>query len=142
MTEIEVASYRNVEIQVPEKRAKVLHDIHHPQHPRVLHEADPINMAIRRHPNSLFHIYRNYHEELHRKVIYSPPFPYVIGQRVLKNIRMGADAEDKIEVFIEAVEKALKSPRTTHLDRQLGKLSIDSWIAQAPYLIQGEYKRE
>lgn len=118
------------------------HNIHHARFPRVLHTADKVNEAIREHPNNKFHMLVEPHNDLHRNVIYTPPFPYEIGHRVLKNLHVGVDAEDKIDIFVETVEKALRMPRTTRLDRQLGSLAIDSLLAQAPYLIQGEYRRE
>ena len=136
-----LSEYRDMELVIPERRARQHHDRHHASFSQVIHD-DPFNKAIREHPNNIYPILREHHEELHRNVIYTPPFPYQVATRVLKNLHMGIDAEDKIDIYIDAVETAVRHPRATRLDTQLASLAINSILAQAPYLIQGEYRRE
>ena len=120
-------------------RRSIEHNVHHARFPRVLHTADPINEAIREHPNNKFPLWLPAHEETHRRLIYTPPFPRAIGEQVLRHLELGADPGDKVDAFVYAVERAMRHPRTTPFDRQLGDLAITAMEIQRPLLISGEY---
>lgn len=118
---------------------QIEHNRHHARFPRVLHTADPFNEAIREHPNNIYPIWVPEHEDLHRAVLYTPPFPTVIAQRVLRFMDLGFSPDEKVDAYVYAVEEALRHPRTNQLDRQLGSLAIASMEEQRRFLVAGEY---
>lgn len=113
-------------------------DAHHVLFERRLWEANQPGKALRSSPGLLVPMYRDAHEALHKEVAFVPPLTYKLGQSVLALYNDDPTSHRRsVDNFLFAVEETINRPKTSHLERTLGYLALDSVEMQIPFMREG-----
>ena len=110
---------------------------HHILHHRTLHDANKDNRWLRGATGMIALLDEDIHDDLHRECPGVPPLDIWTAQRTRTRFEEHLDPNVAIVNYMRAVEEAMKSPKTHHIERALSQLVIHSVDLQRPFIREG-----
>ena len=110
---------------------------HHILHHRALHEANRDNKLLRNTLGMIALMDPDAHDELHRACPGVPPLDIWTAQRARTFMVPHPDPLQAIDNYLQAVERATKSPNSHPIERDLAALSIMAVELQIPFIKSG-----
>lgn len=109
---------------------------HHVLFPRTIHESTHIGNELRSKSILIPRMDEDIHAELHDEISFVPMLNHYMGSRILKlmNQTRAHSPINGMKNYMLAVENSMEHSKVNELDRQLGRVVIESVGAQIPFV--------
>lgn len=115
---------------------------HHLLFPANIHGHQPQLAALRNDTRLIVPIEVNHHRELHKDIQIVPPLSPWFALHSLRNFHDFANHNShdwlaNIDAYQKSVDRAMKNPKASKLERDLGELTIEAMQQQKFYVREG-----